>query len=447
MWSNATHEELENLCPLAVVGQLSEEEQARWNAHIIECVSCRAEFDEYADLLHHKLPMIKPPSSSNARTGFDPADQRELFLARAERLGFISFRASKVAVSRRFAPSLNFFRHPKIALAAIFILFVTIGMLSYLVIRTTDRNRTLTSELDESRRNKSILEMQIERLSQSTPIDQLKPQDIVPGPLALKKRKSDSDDSANRATEEALDDTRDEYESLLSRYKAVETQLEAATKQLDALKKDDGAHQSSGVDHEAELKGAQASLAKLDDEIKSLRNGRSNDLSTMAAQEAQVKELSERLREQTEALNRERRLLAADRDIRELMTARNLHIVDVYDVDEKGKTKRTFGRAFYTEGRSLIFYAFDLEDTRITKAKYSLQAWGYQQSTERSVQSLGIFYVDDQKKNRWALKFDDPTVLAQIDSVFVTIEPLGGSKRPSGEKLLYAYLKNQPNHP
>jgi len=54
MWSNATHEELENLCPLAVVGQLSEEEQARWNAHIIECVSCRAEFDEYADLLHHK---------------------------------------------------------------------------------------------------------------------------------------------------------------------------------------------------------------------------------------------------------------------------------------------------------------------------------------------------------------------------------------------------------
>jgi hypothetical protein len=446
MLSNDSHEELEKLCTLAAAGELSEEEQTRWKAHLIECANCRAKSVDFADLVHDKLPMIKPSKSANAQTVFNPAEQRELFLARAQRLGFISPGTSKAAASRHFAFSLNFFRQPKFALAAILMLFVAIGMLSYLVIRTTARNRTLRSELDETRRDKSSLEMQIERLSKSAPTDRLLQRDVVPNPPALKKQ-TDHNASANRATEEARDDTRDEYESLLSRYKAVEIQLEAATKQLDAMKKDDGARQSSGVDHEAELKATQSSLAKLNDEIKSLRNGRSNDLSTMAAQEAQVRELSDRLREQTEALNRERRLLAADRDIRELMTARNLHIVDVYDVDEKGKTKRTFGRAFYTEGRSLIFYAFDLEDTRITKAKYSLQAWGYQQSTDRSVQSLGIFYVDDQKKNRWALKFDDPAVLAQIDSVFVTIEPLGGSKRPSGEKLLYAYLKNQPNHP
>jgi len=45
------------------------------------------------------------------------------------------------------------------------------------------------------------------------------------------------------------------------------------------------------------------------------------------------------------------------------------------------------------------------------------------------------------------LKFDDPNVLAEIDSVFVTIEPPGGSKKPTGGRLLAAYVKANLNHP
>jgi len=37
--------------------------------------------------------------------------------------------------------------------------------------------------------------------------------------------------------------------------------------------------------------------------------------------------------------------------------------------------------------------------------------------------------------------------LAQIDAVFVTIEPNGGSHKPSSKPLLFAYLKVNPNHP
>ena len=55
--------------------------------------------------------------------------------------------------------------------------------------------------------------------------------------------------------------------------------------------------------------------------------------------------------------------------------------------------------------------------------------------------------MDDQKQNRWVLKFEDPGVLAEIDSVFVTVEPQGGSARPTGRKFLYAYLKANANHP
>ena len=71
---------------------------------------------------------------------------------------------------------------------------------------------------------------------------------------------------------------------------------------------------------------------------------------------------------------------------------------------------------------------------------------GARGAAENRAQSLGILYVDDQKQNRWALKFEDPRVLAEIDSVFVTVKPPGGSAKPTGRKFLYAYLNANPNH-
>jgi len=61
--------------------------------------------------------------------------------------------------------------------------------------------------------------------------------------------------------------------------------------------------------------------------------------------------------------------------------------------------------------------------------------------------NLGIFYEDNASKKRWVLKLDDPKTLAQIDAVFVTVEPRGGSEKPSGKPLLFSYLRVNPNHP
>jgi anti-sigma-K factor RskA len=46
--------------------------------------------------------------------------------------------------------------------------------------------------------------------------------------------------------------------------------------------------------------------------------------------------------------------------------------------------------------------------------------------------NLGIFYQDNSAKKRWILKSSDPKTLAQINAVFVTVEPNGGSHLPSG---------------
>jgi hypothetical protein len=45
------------------------------------------------------------------------------------------------------------------------------------------------------------------------------------------------------------------------------------------------------------------------------------------------------------------------------------------------------------------------------------------------------------------MKCEDPKTLAQIDAVFVTVEPSPGTRKPSDRTLLFAYLKVNPNHP
>jgi hypothetical protein len=128
------------------------------------------------------------------------------------------------------------------------------------------------------------------------------------------------------------------------------------------------------------------------------------------------------------------------------MGARNLHIIDVSDVDGDGKAKKSFGRVFLTEGKSLIFYAFDLGN-KGNAAKVSFQAWGQWEGQNRVAKNLGVFSIDDNAQRRWVVKVDDPEKLRNINTLFVTVEPLGGAMRPTGKRLLYAYFGLQPNHP
>ena len=62
---------------------------------------------------------------------------------------------------------------------------------------------------------------------------------------------------------------------------------------------------------------------------------------------------------------------------------------------EQGRTSKSSGRIFYTEGKSLIFYAYDLDDKPVVDAKYSYQAWGERLGQPASVKSLSVLYVDD----------------------------------------------------
>jgi TolA-binding protein len=230
----------------------------------------------------------------------------------------------------------------------------------------------------------------------------------------------------------------------MGRMKSAQNQLEADLQTRQAGRQDLLQEQS---DLSQKLESAETKARGLQDRVDSLERQSSQDKQRATQLEAKVSDLTGLLHDRETALDQQQELLAHDRDIRDLMGARDLYVAEVYDVERNGETKKPYGRVFYTKGKSLIFYAYDLDQQSGVKNASTFQAWGRRGPDWQQALNLGIFYVDNASKKRWALRFDDPKALAQIDAVFVTVEPNGGSHKPSNKPLLFAYLHIDPNHP
>jgi hypothetical protein len=197
-----------------------------------------------------------------------------------------------------------------------------------------------------------------------------------------------------------------------------------------------------------QLRDAEQSYQLLLAELTTLKTDHEKTLLRTTTLQTRVDVLEASGRDQERRLKDDEQYLSSDRDIRELMGARKLYIADVFDVDSGSRTRKPFGRVFYTQNRSLIFYAFDLDRQPGVKNASAFQVWGQRDAEERNrATNLGILYMDSESNRRWVLKIDDPKELAEIDAVFVTIEPRGGSQKPTGKPFLYALLRKEANHP
>jgi hypothetical protein len=200
----------------------------------------------------------------------------------------------------------------------------------------------------------------------------------------------------------------------------------------------------------AQLQSISQSYGSDKTELANLRLEHDKTLIRTASLEAQITELASANKDQERRLKDTDQYLSSDRDIRELMGARKLYIADVFDVDGSSRTQKPFGRVFYTQGKSLIFYAFDLDREPGVVNASTFQVWGQReapQGQQGSPMNLGILYMDNESNRRWVMRFDDPKKLAEIDAVFVTVEPRGGSHKPTNKPFLYALLRNEANHP
>ena len=198
----------------------------------------------------------------------------------------------------------------------------------------------------------------------------------------------------------------------------------------------------------AQLRELEQANQNIRAELASLRADRDKAMLRSVSLESKIDELTATTRDQERKIRNNEQYLASDRDIRELMGARHLYIADVYDVDSRSRTRKSFGRVFYTQGKSLIFYAFDLDPG--VKNVNAFQVWGRKempQGAQGRPKSLGILYLDSESNHRWVMRFDDAKQLEEIDAVFVTVEPHGGSPKPTSKPFLYALLRKEVNHP
>jgi hypothetical protein len=230
----------------------------------------------------------------------------------------------------------------------------------------------------------------------------------------------------------------------LEQLKAAQDQSEEALKSADAGRQ---AFIQKQTEAEQKFNAAQLTAQALQTKLDSTAEQSSQQAKRAATLDAKVNELTSLLHQRDATVDQQQELLAHDRDIRELMGARDLYVAEVYDVARTGATQKPYGRVFYTKGKSLIFYAYDLDQQPSLKNVSAFQVWGRRGPDREQAFPLGIFYEDNASKKRWVLNLDDPKLLAQIDAVFVTIEPQGGSRKPSGKPLLFTYLRMDPNHP
>lgn len=209
------------------------------------------------------------------------------------------------------------------------------------------------------------------------------------------------------------------------------------------------------LDHESkeradlaeQLARAETSAQSLQDKLDLAGAQATHEAASTGLLQMQVSQLTAELDKKDQLIAQRDQLLEHDRDIRNLIGARDLLINDVYDVARTGKTQKPFGRVFYTKGKSLIFYAYDLDQQPGVKLASTFQVWGSKGVDQEHAIDLGILYQDDHDKKRWILKSNDPETLAQLDAVFVTLEPHGASAKPTGKPLLFTYLRLSSNHP
>jgi hypothetical protein len=431
------HDEFLELCAVSTSGELTEEEQNRLLEHLAVCPSCRETLRQYESVVDRAIPAIaateEPENIGRDRSWSQERAQKALFdrIAGEEKGG--ANRVGNAGASSDFPHRIlpvsteSTWRHVWMLYAAGILLFVALSFFAYRIgiRRGTDIARVVPPQ----------------------------PSAQVPAQASLEEQLSDAGHDREVAHAEIArrDEMIADLRRQLDRQSGEISQMKAAQDRLESNLREGDASRQELVQQRAELAQkvdfAQINSQSLQGKLDTLAQQSVRDTDRAKASEAKVNDLTRVLQQRETDLEQQDQLLAHDRDIRELMGARDLYIAEVYDVAGTGETKKPYGRVFYTRGKSLVFYAYDLDEQTEVKTASAFQAWGRRGPDRQQSINLGIFYEDNVSRKRWILKCDDPKTLAQIDAVFVTVEPNGGSHKPSSKPLLFAYLKLNPNHP
>jgi hypothetical protein len=430
------HEHFEVLCAAASIGQAAPEELLELERHCSECAACRNRYADYLTLSARQFAFAEHNpvlSAQDADECLNSDHFTRRFFQRAERQGIVFSRE----VGRDVNASLN---PPAIASRR-----VTHRSVMQMIAAAAAVALAASAGYfyRGSSTSHSQMSAQIAQVAPSVSVSS----DTGAARAALNERVTGLS-VTNIELQSRIDRLSAELSKTSSQLHASEADRAAASEGRQKMLADRDALQAELKDVRQELAQSQALAAGAQQEAAEQRDRASDVTATLVADQVKIHDLSDDLQEKTAALDKEHQLLTESHDVTDLMGARNLHIVDVVDTDPHGNTRRAFGRVFFTEGKSLVFYAYDLSEAKLQKANYQYQVWAKKEGPDKQVRSMGVFYSDDKTQRRWVFKCDDAKILSEIDSVFVTLEPPGSDpNHPKGANLMYAYLHGQPNHP
>jgi hypothetical protein len=441
-----SHDEFLELCALSTTGLLSVQERHRLEEHLLSCHTCRQLCAQYEALADAAIPSAIVDSGEEpgrrAASGWSVEDAEAALFARLDRE---EEQPTRIVTSRgvdasRATPEVDLTEIPGSPdsavvdalwrqmwwqYAAAVLLVVALGVSLY-------RTGFIKGE----------------KIAASPP-----PAHLIapPAPEKVNSVKAnppaDASPSLARAAGAEVSALRAQVESKTGEVAQLEEEKARLEQELLADRSDRDQLAQNAEQLKRELTAREADVATARGQLAANDNQTSQSTDRLSTLEQQIEDLKSSVGKKDQEIARQQELLDHDRDIRELMGSRKLYIAEVYDVAKNGETQRPFGRVFYTKGKSLVFYAYDLDQQSGIRETTTFQAWGRKGPDPTHAVNLGIFYADNAANKRWVLKSDDPKVLADIDAVFVTLEPHGGSSRPSGKPLLFAYLRVEPNHP
>lgn len=417
------HQKFKELAALAHTGELSESERRKLERHLQCCEHCRQAYDEYALISADGMKLLSAAyGESRDAKAWDDASSREKLFERIQ-ADHLPAAGPKIQAVK---PARTFFAKPfswgAVAVAACVLVAVALGAyhLGSQIHRTTRLVATTPSVS-----------------AMAALPDEASDEMLAAQKLQLSKLQNEvlSGQQEVSRLQQALHSADARITALSATNAQQGDELLAVSQQRDKLA--------------ADLHEAQQNYQLVEAELTTLRAEHDRILLRTTSLESKIDELNASGRDQERRLKDDEQYLASDRDIRELMGARKLYIADVFDVDSGSRTRKPFGRVFYTESKSLIFYAFDLDRQPGVK-NASFQVWGQRDAgsgEKNHATNLGILYMDSETNRRWVLRLEDPKQLAEIDAVFVTVEPHGGSQKPTGKPFLYALLRREANHP
>jgi peptidoglycan hydrolase CwlO-like protein len=433
------HDEFLELCAASTTGELSDDERRRLEQHLAVCASCREALRQYESIVSDVIPAIAagdaPENVPATDDWYQDKAEKELLdrLAREEK--DLNTRTDRGSSSSYFPGRILPFSSEStwgnvwMLYAAGILLVVAVGFFAYRIgaHRATDVVRAPQPQPSEQEPTRAQASLE-EQLS-----DAGHDREVARAEVAQRDRMiTDLRRQLGRESAE------------IGELKAAQTQLETNLRAGDATRQDLSEQKATLAQ---KLESAENNSHSLEEKLDSLDQQSAQDAARAKDSESRVNLLAQQLQEQQTAVAQRDELLAHDRDIRDVIGARDLYIAEIYDVAGTGETKKPYGRIFYTRGKSLIFYAYDLDQQTEIKRASTFQAWGRRGPDRQRAINLGVFYEDNATRKRWILKCDDPKTLAQIDAVFVTVEPQGGSHKPGNRTLLFASLKIDPNHP